>query len=114
MHDLTVAEDRLVDGERDLMIDLSRETRTDAQRLARKGKRTGRAMDSIRSYGPVVKAGEGIEHYGFADFGGKVGRNRSIERLYIKGGRYLFVAVRGLGVMRRADDMVDEATKVVR
>lgn len=110
-HDLTVSEDRLLDGIHTLTSELAQETGKGARQKADPDKLTGAAMNSIRARGPVVEAGMGIEHYGFADFGGKVGPHRSISRRYIKGGRYLFPTVRGLGVMKQADAMVDKAVK---
>ena len=64
--------------------------------------------------GPVVRAGDDVPWYGFADFGGRVGRKRSIKRTYIKGGRWLFPAVRDLGVYKKAEKMVERATKGLR
>lgn len=110
-HDLVVSEDRLLDGIHTLTSELADETEAGARTKASREKLTGAAMNSIRARGPVVEAGVGIEHYGFADFGGKVGKNRSIHRRYIKGGRYLYPTVRGLGVVKQADAMVDKATK---
>lgn len=110
-HELEVAEGRLVEGTRSLMSDLARETASDARNRARRGKLTGASMGSIRSAGPVVRAGDAVPWYGFADFGGTAGKNRSIHRRYIKGGRWLFPAVRDVGVIREAEEMVDKATK---
>ena len=110
-HELEVSEDRLVEGVRSLMSELADETASDARNRARSGKLTGASMNSIRSPGPVVRAGDDVPWYGFADFGGRVGRNRSIVRRYIKGGRWLFPAVKDLGVLRKADEMLETATK---
>ncbi len=112
--DLEVAQDRLVAGVRDLCSDLARESASDARHRASSGKLTGAAMDSIKAFGPVVRAGDGIEHYGFADFGGTAGVKRSIKRRYIKGGRWLFPAISDVGVGKRAHDMVDNATEDLR
>lgn len=114
VHDCEVAQERLKDNVRDLMSDLADETASDARGRARPQKLTGAAMDSIRALGPVVRAGDGIEHYGFADFGGTAGEGRRIKRRYIKGGRWLFPAVRDVGVVRRAEDAVDRATEDLR
>lgn len=111
IHECEVSSDRLIDGVRDLMSELADETADDARGRARSGKKTGASMNSIRAMGPVVRAGDDVPWYGFADFGGRVGVKRSIKRLYIKGGRWLFPAVRDVGVLRRADKMVDKATK---
>ena len=114
MHELDVAEDRLVDGVHTLTSDLADETASDARNRARSGKKTGASMNSIRAMGPVVTAGDDVPWYGFADFGGRVGIKRSIIRTYIKGGRWLFPAVRDLGVVRKAEKVVEDATKGLR
>lgn len=111
--DLSVAEERLVDGVHTLTSELADDTAKGARAKGYRGKKPKpeHAVDTVRARGPVVSAGEGIEHYGFYDFGGKVGPNRSISRRYIKGGRFLFPAVRDLRVGKRADAVVDDATK---
>jgi hypothetical protein len=111
IHNLEVSQDRLIEGMRDLMSELADETADDARTRARRGKLTGASMNSIRAMGPVVRAGDDVPWYGFADFGGKVGKKRSVSRPYIKGGRWLFPAVRDVGVLKKADQMVDETTK---
>jgi hypothetical protein len=113
-HDLTVSRDRLIEGVRDLMSELSSETADDARGRARRGMKTGASMNSIRAMGPVVRAGDDVPWYGFADFGGRVGVKRSIVRTYIKGGRWLFPAVRDLGVVNRSEAMVEKAIKELR
>lgn len=110
-HDLEVAEDHLVDGVRTLMSELAHDSAEDARDRARGGKKSGTSMNSIRALGPVVRAGDDVPWYGFADFGGRVGRKRSISRRYIKGGRWLFPAVRDVGVVRKSEAMVDKATR---
>lgn len=114
MHDLRVSEERLIEGVDNLMDDLADETADDARSKARSGKLTGASMNSIRAMGPVVRAGDDVPWYGFADFGGRVGKDRSIYRRYIKGGRWLFPAVRDLGVIRKAEKVADDATKGLR
>lgn len=114
IHECEVSSDRLVDGVRDLMSDLADETADDARGRANRGKLTGASRDSIRAMGPVVRAGDDVPWYGFADFGGRVGIKRSIKRLYIKGGRWLFPAVRDVGVYKRAEQMIERATKGLR
>lgn len=113
-HDLTVSRDRLIDGTRSLMSELADETADDARDRARRGQKTGASMNSIRAMGPVVRAGDDVPWYGFADFGGRVGRKRSIIRRYIKGGRWLFPAVRDVGVIKKGEAMVEKATKELR
>lgn len=113
-HELTVSRDRLIDGTRSLMSELADETADDARSRARRGQKTGASMNSIRGVGPVVRAGDDVPWYGFADFGGRVGKKRSIYRKYIKGGRWLFPAVRDVGVIRKGEEMVEKATKGLR
>jgi hypothetical protein len=112
--DLQVAETRLIDGMRDLMSELADETASDARNKARPGKLSGDSMDSIRAQGPVVRAGDAVPWYGFADFGGTTGIKRSVKRKYIKGGRWLFPAVADVGVTNRAEKMVERATEDLR
>lgn len=113
-HELLVSETRLVDGIRSLMSELAEETAEDARARARSGKLTGASMASIRAHGTTVRAGDDVPWYGFADFGGRVGRKRSVVRRYIKGGRWLYPAVRNLGVEEKSNKTVDEATKGLR
>lgn len=109
-HDLEVAEDRFVDGVRELETSLADDAASGARSNARKGKRSGTALESIKAQGNVVSAGVGVVYYGFADFGGRVGEGRRIHRPYIKGGRWLFPAVRDLQVGKRADAVIDKST----
>lgn len=113
-HELEVAEDRLVEGVRSLMSELADEGADDARSRARRGQKTGASMNSIRAMGPVIRAGDDVPWYGFADFGGRVGIKRSIHRTYIKGGRWLFPAIRDIGVIRKSEAMVEKATKGLR
>ena len=113
-HECDIASDRLTTDTRSLMSELADDTADDARGRANRGKLTGASRDSIRAMGPVVRAGDDVPWYGFADFGGRVGRKRSIKRTYIKGGRWLFPAVRDLGVYKKAEKMVERATKGLR
>lgn len=109
--DLEVAENAFVSGVRDLMSELASDVGSDARRRAFPDKLTGASAGSIRAQGPVVRAGDGVPWYGFADFGGTAGVKRSIKRRYIKGGRWLFPAVKNAGVGKRAEAMVEKATE---
>jgi hypothetical protein len=58
-------------------------------------RRSGRAAGSIKVASSQrearVKAGGArVPYYGFLDYGGAVGRNRSVKRPFIKGGRYIY------------------------
>lgn len=63
--------------------------------VPRMPKRSGRASKSVkprstRTAARVVGGGNRAPHYPWLDFGGRVGRKRSVEREYIQGGRYLY------------------------
>lgn len=59
--------------------------------------RTGRAAKSVRvastgSAARVAAGGKRVPYFGWLDFGGKVGRNRSIARPFLVEGRYVWKA----------------------
>lgn len=108
------AGDRLIKESRDLETELADDAASKARNKARSGKLTGASMESIRAYGPTVVAGEGVPWYGFADFGGRVGIRKSVKRQYKTLGRWLFPALSEIGVMRRAEKALDDATKELR
>lgn len=59
--------------------------------------RTGRAAGSIRAAstqtGARVSGGSSaVPYYGWLDFGGRVGRKRSVHRTFLKTGRYIWRA----------------------
>jgi hypothetical protein len=61
-------------------------------RVARK---TGRAARSIRAtstpqQGKVTGGGARVPYYAWLDFGGRVGRKRSVHRPFLKAGRYIY------------------------
>lgn len=109
--DLATAKARFLKGVPDLMESLSQEVETKARGRARRGSLTGQSANSIRAMGPQVSAGSGVPWYNFADFGGRVGRNKSVSRPFIKGGRWLFPAVADVEVGRQTEAMLDKATK---
>lgn len=118
---LTDAQAEITKSARNLAIGLpklERELAADmaslARRKARQGSRTGRAMRSIQVTRSTISAGTGIEYYGFFDFGGRVGRNRSIVRKYIRGGRYLFPAMQKIGIRRQAEMAAEKAVRNLR
>lgn len=60
---------------------------------------TGRARKSVRARSTrtavrVVAGGPRVPYYPWLDYGGKVGRNRSVSRRFISDGRYLYPAFR--------------------
>lgn len=68
----------------------------------RVAKRTGRAASTLkakstRTSARIAAGGSKAPYYPWLDFGGRVGRNRSVERPFYKEGRYIY---KGL-VMRR-------------
>jgi hypothetical protein len=59
--------------------------------------RSGKARASVKakstqSYSRVSGGGNKAPYYPWLDFGGKVGRNRSVSRPFIKDGRYIYHA----------------------
>lgn len=73
---------------------------------------SGRAARSLRasSTQSYSRASGGnartAPHYPWLDFGGRVGRGKSIRRLYLKGGRYLYPSY-----ARRRDDVQDRLAR---
>lgn len=58
---------------------------------------TGKARKSVKARGSakhaeVVAGGKRVPYYPWLDFGGAVGRSRSVKRHVIKGGRFLYPA----------------------
>lgn len=61
--------------------------------------RSGRAARSLRarSTGTAVRVSAGgarAPYYPWLDFGGRVGRNRSVQRAFLKDGRYIYEGYR--------------------
>lgn len=57
--------------------------------------RSGRARKSVkakstRTESRVIGGSTRVPYYPFLDFGGRVGRKRSVRRPFIKGGRYIY------------------------
>ncbi len=62
-------------------------------------RRSGRAARSLkakstRTAARVSVGGRGAPYYPWLDFGGRTGRNRSVERPFYKEGRYLYPTLR--------------------
>lgn len=58
-------------------------------------RRTGRAQSSVRAQSTrtavrVTAGGKKVPYYAWLDFGGKVGRKRSVNRAFMPEGRYLY------------------------
>jgi hypothetical protein len=59
--------------------------------------RTGRARASVRASSSqrearVTAGSKKVSYYGWLDFGGRIGRDKSNRRPFVKGGRYLYPA----------------------
>lgn len=57
--------------------------------------RTGKARASVRATSSqrearVTGGGKRVPYYPWLDFGGRVGRNRTVQRPFQKGGRYIY------------------------
>lgn len=75
-------------------------------------KQTGRAASSIKPRSStrgasIAFGGTRAPYYPWLDFGGRVGKNKSISRPFIKEGRYVYPAIREEGDLIRAK--TDEA-----
>lgn len=76
--------------------------------------RTGAAARSMRpkvSYGggAVVFGGAKVPYAGWLEFGGRVGRDKSVTRDVIKGGRYIYPVL-----AEKRDEVVDTYEELVR
>lgn len=81
---------------REVMKDIANDVVQDAAR--RVPHKSGRAASSYKARGGVKGAsiafgGSRAEYAPWLDFGGRVGRNKSVNRKFIKGGRYLYPAI---------------------
>jgi hypothetical protein len=57
--------------------------------------RSGRARASLtaRASGAIAAGGSKAQHYPWLDFGGSVGRHKSIKREFVPQGRYLYPTI---------------------
>lgn len=70
--------------------------------------RTGKARASIKAKSTETAVqlkvgGAKAPYYGWLDFGGKVGRSKSVRRPFIQGGRYIYPT------LRRKREHIDDA-----
>jgi hypothetical protein len=80
---------RLVGNEAaNLVVD---DARPDVPTLTGRAAKTVKAA-STRTAAQVKAGGVRAAYYPWLDFGGRVGKNRSVRRTFIKGGRYIFPA----------------------
>ncbi len=80
--------------------------------------KTGRAASTLRAVvanggGAVAFGGPRAPYAGFLDYGGAVGRDRSVTRTVVKGGRYVLptLADRRDEVVRIYEELVDDALR---
>lgn len=99
----------------DLMLseleDIARGVAQDASRLV--PRRSGAAAASYRPQGPAVTfGGPQAPYVPWLEFGGKVGRSKSVSRPYVKRGRYLYpVIARDLAdIEKRVDALIEQAS----
>lgn len=91
---------KAMDGEsqKKLKVALDEASRTVAQGAARRvPHKTGRAAASLRAQSSqreakVVGGSKKVPYYGWLDFGGRIGRNKSQRRPFVQGGRYMYPA----------------------
>jgi hypothetical protein len=91
---------RAVDGEAQKQLRVALNTAADlvARGAARRvPRRTGRAAASLRPQSSqrearIVGGSKKASYYGWLEFGGRIGRDRSQRRPFVKGGRYLWPA----------------------
>lgn len=81
-------------------------------------RQTGQALSSIKakSTGTAARVSEGGNKAPYAawlDFGGSVGRNKSVKRRFIKEGRYLYPALRDKKpeIISALEDSIAEVAK---
>jgi hypothetical protein len=92
---------RLMSGLSDMADDVARESAQGVKRRARAltpvgPGLNGHARSSINVRGATVRGGSRTyPYFGWLDFGGRVGINRSVHRPYLRSGRIMFVAYRG-------------------
>lgn len=87
-----------MDGEsqKQLRVVLNGASETVAKGAARRvPRRTGRAAASLRAMSSqrearVMGGSKKVSYYGWLDFGGRIGRDKSQRRTFVKGGRYMY------------------------
>lgn len=90
-----------LDGEsqKEIRVALNRVADTVAQGAARRVPvRTGKARASLKAMSSqretrVSAGGRKAPYYGWLDFGGRIGKNKSVRRPFVKGGRYIWPTV---------------------
>lgn len=64
-----------------------------ADARARVPRRSGAAQASYRARGTAVTFGDGVPYVPWLEFGGRVGRKKSVARPFIRAGRYAYPAI---------------------
>lgn len=89
-----------------------------AEARGRVPKRTGTAAGSIKARGTtrggaIAFGGSKAPYYPWLDFGGAVGRNRSIKRDFISEGRYVYPSIRDKRseIIDRTDDLIEDIAR---
>lgn len=90
-----------LDGEsqKEIRVALNRVADTVAQGAARRVPvRTGKARASLRAMSSqretrVSAGGRKAPYYGWLEFGGRIGKDKSVVRPFVKGGRYLWPTI---------------------
>lgn len=90
-----------MDGEsqKQLKVALDNVSRVVATAAARRvPRRSGRAAASLRAQSSqrearVLGGSKKVPYYGWLDFGGRIGKNKSVHRPFVRSGRYLWPAV---------------------
>lgn len=110
-----------MDGEsqKEIRVALNAVAATVAQGAARRvPTRTGRARASIREMSSqretrIVAGGRRAPYYAWLDFGGTIGRARSVKRRYVVGGRYLYptIAANRDGLARAIQKQLEDLAK---
>lgn len=81
-------------------------------------KLTGRAAGSLKPRASargaaIVAGGSAAEHYPWLDFGGRVGRQKSVLRDHVTGGRYIYptIAAEGDNIKRGTEEAIVNAAR---
>lgn len=92
---LKAVEDGLQKQLRVVLNDAAELVAADARRKV--PQRTGRAAQSLKAQSgqreaKIVGGSKKVPYYGFLDFGGRVGKNKSVTRPFRRSGRYIYPA----------------------
>lgn len=90
--------------------DIAKTVAADAR--SRVPRNTGKAAATYRAEGATVTWGTGVAYVPWLEFGGAVGRKKSIKRPYQRKGRYVYPAIAEhmADVEKRIDDLIEAVT----